>query len=324
MKKIINRPEDLVEQMMRGLVSAHDNIVHRVGTTRVVARNYEGKGKVGLISGGGSGHEPSHAGFVGKGMLSAAVCGDVFTSPTVDEVHNAIVAANKGAGVLMVIKNYTGDVVNFQMAAEQAEEEGIKVDYCITSDDIAVENSTWTTGQRGVAGTIFVHKILGALAEEGKDLKAIKAESDRLIPEIKTLGLALSPATTPASGKPGFELADDEIEFGIGIHGEPGYEKVKLKTSAEMAKEFYVKIKNSFGLKADDKVVVLVNGMGATPLMEQYVFFNDVMELFAKDHITVAKKMVGDYMTSIDMAGMSLTVLRLKDPKWLELLNREA
>ncbi len=324
MKKILNRPEDVVEEMIRGFVATHEDIVHRVDDSRVVARNYEGKGKVGLISGGGSGHEPSHAGFVGKGMLSAAVCGDVFTSPTVDQVYEGIKAADKGAGVFLVIKNYTGDVINFTMAKEMAEEnDNIKVDYVVTNDDIAVEGSTWTEGRRGVAGTVLVHKILGALAENGASLEQVKAESEKVIKEMATLGLALTPAIVPQAGKPGFELGDDEIEFGLGIHGEPGYRRAKLQSSKVMAKEFYDKIKAELKLSAGEKVVAFVNGLGGTPLMEQYVFMNDVLDLLKADHIEVPKKVIGNKMTSIEMQGISLTLLRLKDPKWLEYLNQE-
>ncbi|NLC05262.1 MAG: dihydroxyacetone kinase subunit DhaK [Erysipelothrix sp.] len=324
MKKIINRPEDVVEQMLSGIVSVHDDVVHRVGDSRVIVRNYKGEGKVGLVSGGGSGHEPSHAGFVGQGMLSAAVCGDVFTSPTVDQVYEGIKAADQGAGVFLVIKNYTGDVMNFQMAAEMATDmDDIKVDYIIVNDDIAVEDSTWTEGRRGVAGTVLVHKILGALAEQGKTLEEIKAVADVLVTRMASLGLALHPATTPQAGKPGFELAEDEIEFGIGIHGEPGYRKEKIKPSHDMAVEFYEKIKKELNLVENDRVVAFVNGMGATPLMEQYVFANDVLELLKADNVVVEKKLLGDYMTAIDMAGISLTVLKLQD-NWLELLNEEA
>ncbi len=324
MKKILNRPEDVVEEMIEGLVAVHDDLVHRVGDSRVVARNYEGAGKVGLVSGGGSGHEPSHAGYVGKGMLSAAVCGDVFTSPTVDQVYEGIKAADKGAGVFLVIKNYTGDVMNFEMAKEMAEEnDDIKVEYVITNDDIAVEDSTWTEGRRGVAGTVLVHKICGALAENGASLEEVKAEAEKIIKEMATLGLALTPAIVPQAGKPGFELAEDEIEFGIGIHGEPGYRKEKIKTSKEMAKEFYDKIKAELALTPEDEVVVFVNGMGGTPLMEQYVFANDVLALLKADNIPVAKKILGDKMTAIEMAGISLTIFRLKDKKWLELLNQD-
>lgn len=324
MKKILNRPEDVVEEMIRGFVATHEDIVHRVDDSRVVARNYEGKGKVGLISGGGSGHEPSHAGFVGKGMLSAAVCGDVFTSPTVDQVYEGIKAADKGAGVFLVIKNYTGDVINFTMAKEMAEEnDNIKVDYVVTNDDIAVEGSTWTEGRRGVAGTVLVHKILGAIAENGASLDEVKAESEKVIKEMATLGLALTPAIVPQAGKPGFELGDDEIEFGLGIHGEPGYRRAKLQSSKVMAKEFYDKIKAELKLSAGEKVVAFVNGLGGTPLMEQYVFMNDVLDLLKADHIDVPKKVIGNKMTSIEMQGISLTLLRLKDPKWLEYLNQE-
>lgn len=324
MKKILNRPEDVVEEMINGLVQTHDDIVHRLDDTRVVVRNYEGKGKVGLISGGGSGHEPSHAGFVGKGMLSAAVCGDVFTSPTVDQVYEGIKAADKGAGVFLVIKNYTGDVINFTMAKEMAEEnDGIKVDFVITNDDIAVEDSTWTEGRRGVAGTVLVHKILGALAENGASIDEVKNESEKLIKEMATLGLALTPAIVPQAGKPGFELGDDEIEFGLGIHGEPGYRRSKLHTSAAMAKEFYDKIKAELKLVSGEKVVVFVNGLGGTPLMEQYVFINDVLALLKTDNISVSKKIIGNKMTSIEMQGISLTILRLKEAKWLDYLNQK-
>ncbi len=320
-KKILNAPEQVVEEMMLGMAEAHKDIVHRVGETRVLARNYEGAGKVGLISGGGSGHEPTHAGFVGQGMLSAAVFGDVFTSPTPDQVYEAVKAADKGAGVFMVIKNYTGDVLNFEMAKDMAEAEGIEVDFCITKDDIAVEDSLYSDGQRGVAGTIFVHKILGYYAEQGASLKELKELSEKLLPQMKTIGLALSPAIVPEQGKPGFELADDEIEFGIGIHGEPGYQRVKLQPSKAMAEEIYAKLRKALALKAGDDVVVLVNGMGGTPLMEQYVFVNDVLGLLKADKVNAVKTMVGDYMTSIEMAGLSLTLMKVTDKAWLDALN---
>ena len=324
MKKIINDPADVVEEMIEGFVKANEGKVHRVEDSRVVARDYEGKGKVGLVSGGGSGHEPTHAGFVGKGMLSAAVYGDVFTSPTPDQILTAIHAADKGAGVFLDIKNYTGDVMNFEMARDMARDEGIQVEEVVIGDDIAVENSLYTAGRRGVAGTLFFHKILGALAEEGASLADVLAESKKLQPEIKTIGVALSAATTPQSGKPGFVLSDDELEYGVGIHSEPGYRREKMKTSKEIAHELYSKIKAEFGLKKGDQVAVMVNGMGATPLMEQYVFANDVYQLLAADGIAVKKSLVGNYMTSIDMAGLSLTIFRLSDPKWLGLLNAEA
>jgi dihydroxyacetone kinase-like protein len=321
MKKILNHVDNVVEEMLQGVAQAHSDLVHRVGHSRVIARNYEGKGKVGIISGGGSGHEPSHGGFVGQGMLAAAVAGDVFTSPTPDMVLEGIKAANKGAGVFLVIKNYTGDVLNFEMAKDMASMEGIDVEYCVTDDDIAVEDSLYTAGRRGVGGTVLVHKILGAHAERGASLQQLKALSDKLLPQIKTLGLALSAATVPAAGKPGFMLAEDEIEFGIGIHNEPGYRKEKLRSSAVMAKEFYDRLKQAFPLKSGGKIAILVNGMGATPLMELYVFANDVFKLLKADGIQVEYAKVGNYMTSIDMAGLSLTFLHLSDAQWLKDLK---
>lgn len=322
MKKIINHPADAVEEMLEGISAVHPSILYKIQNTRVLASKYKNAGKVGLVSGGGSGHEPSHAGFVGKGMLSAAVCGDVFTSPSPDQILEAIKAAEQGAGVFLIIKNYSGDVMNFEMAKELAEMEDIQVDYAIVDDDIAVEDSTYTSGRRGVAGTIFVHKILGAAAEQGYSLQEIKQLSEQLIPNIKTLGLALSPATVPEVGKPGFSLDEDEIEFGIGIHGEPGYRREKLQPSKELALELYEKIKKELSLTSKDQVVILVNGMGSTPLMEQYIFAKDVMSLLTKDKITVSNQLVGNYMTAIDMAGISLTILRLKDSKWLEWINQ--
>lgn len=321
MKKIINNPSDVVEEMIEGLAKSAPDLIHRIPDTRVIVRNYEGNGKVGLVSGGGSGHEPTHAGFVGRGMLSAAVCGDVFTSPTPDQILEAIHAANKGAGVFLDIKNYTGDVMNFEMARDMARDEGIKVEECVIGDDIAVENSLYTAGRRGVAGTLFFHKILGALAEKGGSLEDLLETSKELQPEIKTIGVALHAATTPESGKPGFELADDEMEYGVGIHSEPGYRREKLKPSKAIATELVTKIASEFKFNKGDKVVVMVNGMGATPLMEQYVFANDVYGLLAGLGVDVAKSYVGNFMTSIDMAGLSLTLFRIKKPEWLDLLK---
>lgn len=321
MKKIINNPDDVVEEMIEGLVNAFPKEIHRVNDSRVIARNYVGEGKVGIISGGGSGHEPTHAGFVGKGMLSAAVCGDVFTSPTPDQILIAIHEADKGAGVFLDIKNYTGDVMNFEMARDMAIEEGIKVDEVVVGDDIAVENSLYTAGRRGVAGTLFFHKILGAMAEEGKSLEEIKKASEELQPEIKTIGVALHAATTPQMGKPGFELKENELEYGVGIHSEPGYRREEMKPSKEIAEELYDKIKDEFKLKAGDKVVVMINGMGATPLMDQYVFANDVQRLCKQDNVEIVKSMIGNYMTSIDMTGLSLTIFRISKPEWLDYLN---
>ncbi|HGA2132406.1 TPA: dihydroxyacetone kinase subunit DhaK [Streptococcus agalactiae] len=323
MKKILNQPTDIVTEMLDGLAYVHNDLVHRVEGFDIIARNEEKSGKVALISGGGSGHEPSHAGFVGEGMLSAAVCGAVFTSPTPDQVLEAIKEADEGAGVFMVIKNYSGDIMNFEMAQDMAEMEGIDVASVVVDDDIAVEDSLYTQGKRGVAGTILVHKILGHAARHGKSLQEIKAIADELVPNIHTVGLALSGATVPEVGKPGFVLAEDEIEFGIGIHGEPGYRKEKMQPSKALATELVDKLIESFDAKSGEKYGVLINGMGATPLMEQYVFANDVAKLLEDKGIEVNYKKLGNYMTSIDMAGLSLTLIKLENQEWLEALNSD-
>ncbi|MFZ7333966.1 dihydroxyacetone kinase subunit DhaK [Streptococcus pluranimalium] len=321
MKKIINRPEDVVTEMLDGIAYVHDDLVERLDGYDVIVRKAEKTAKVALISGGGSGHEPSHAGFVGEGMLSAAVCGAVFTSPTPDQILEAIKAADEGAGVFMVIKNYSGDIMNFEMAQEMAEMEDITVDSVVVDDDIAVEDSLYTQGRRGVAGTVFVHKILGYAAAQGKSLEDIKALAEQLVPNIKTIGLALSGATVPEVGKPGFVLEDDEFEYGIGIHGEPGYKKEKLQPSAKLATELVDKLLADFDAKEGDEFALLINGMGATPLMEQYVFANDVSQLLSDKGVKVTYKKLGDYMTSIDMAGLSLTLVKIEDPEWVTALN---
>lgn len=321
MKKIINNPGDVWEEMLKGFAFTNSDLVERLGDSGVIYRKYEGKGKVGLVSGGGSGHEPSHAGFLGKGMLSAAVCGEVFTSPTPDQVFEAIKVANQGAGVLLIIKNYTGDVMNFEMAMEMAEMEDIKVEKVVVNDDIAVEDSTYTAGRRGVAGTVLVHKILGAAAEAGLSLEEIKELGDKVIDNTKTIGVAISPATVPAVGKPGFELADDEMEYGVGIHGEPGYRKEKIKPSREIANELVSRLKEEFDWKEGDHYGVFVNGLGATPLMEQFIFINDVQELLSKQGLVFDFKKVASYMTSIEMAGLSLTLIKLEDEQWVEYLK---
>ncbi|HCM90318.1 MULTISPECIES: dihydroxyacetone kinase subunit DhaK [Vagococcus] len=320
MKKIINQPEEILNQMLEGLTYAYSDLVERVNETDVIVRKDLGKGKVGLVSGGGSGHEPSHAGFVGRGMLSAAVCGEIFTSPTPDQVLEGIKAADTGAGVMLIIKNYSGDVMNFEMAKDMAEMEGIEVETIIVDDDIAVEDSTYTAGRRGVAGTVLVHKILGAYADQGKSLAEVKEIADKLIPNIKTIGVALTGATVPAVGKPGFVLEDNEIEYGVGIHGEPGYRKEELKPSKGLAKELVEKLKAEFKWQAGDQFGVLVNGLGSTPLMEQFIFMNDVKELLAEENLTIEFKKVGDLMTAIDMSGLSLTMIKLED-EWTEQLN---
>ncbi|MEI3646225.1 dihydroxyacetone kinase subunit DhaK [Lactococcus lactis subsp. lactis] len=323
MKKIINQPQDVVSEMLAGLIYAYGDLIEKVSDFEIIQRKSPKSGKVALVSGGGSGHEPAHAGFVGEGMLSAAVCGAIFTSPTPDQIYEAIKSADEGAGVLLIIKNYSGDVMNFEIAREMAEMEEIKVEQIIVDDDIAVENSLYTQGRRGVAGTVLVHKILGAAAHQGASLDEIKDLADKVVNNIKTIGLALSAATVPEVGKPGFLLDDNEIEYGVGIHSEPGYRREKMKTSYELATELVGKLKEEFKFEAGQKYGILVNGMGATPLMEQFIFMNDVAKLLTEENIEILFKKVGNYMTSIDMAGLSLTMIKLEDDQWLKNLNED-
>lgn len=321
MKKIINNPENVVTEMLDGLAYVHHDLVYRLSGFDIIARNEQDSGQVGLISGGGSGHEPAHAGFVGDGMLSAAIAGAVFTSPTPDQILEAIKEADQGAGVFMIVKNYSGDIMNFEMAQELAEMEGIEVASVVVDDDIAVENSLYTQGRRGVAGTIFVHKILGHAAREGKSLAEIKDLADKIVPNIHTIGLALSGATVPEVGKPGFVLAEDEIEYGIGIHGEPGYRKESMQPSRLLAEELTGKLIEAFEAKTGERYALLINGMGATPLMEQYIFANDVASLLGAAGLDVVYRKLGNYMTSIDMAGLSLTLMKIEDEAWLTALE---
>lgn len=323
MKKIMNDPQNIVPEMVAGLVQAYPQYAERLPETEALVRHDKAsmENKVGVISGGGSGHEPTHAGFVGAGMLSAAVAGQVFTSPTPDQIYAAIKAADHGKGVFMVIKNYSGDVMNFDMAKDMADLDDIQVKSIVVDDDIAVENSTYTQGRRGVAGTIFMHKIIGAAADQGASLDELEALAKKVLPNIKTIAVALSGATVPEVGKPGFDLADDEIEYGVGIHGEPGYRKEKLQPSKALVTELLGRLKAEFKYQAGDHFAVLINGMGATPLMEQYVFTHDVLDQLAAEKITVDFTKVGNYMTSLDMAGISLTLFKLADDAWLKGLQ---
>lgn len=320
MKKIINEPGAIVEEMLEGMILSYPKLIKRVEDSRVVTQVVK-VNQVGLVSGGGSGHEPAHAGFVGDGMLQAAVLGDVFTSPTPDQILTGIQAANKGQGVLLIVKNYTGDILNFEMAMDLAQLEDISVEMVVVDDDIAVEDSTYTAGKRGVAGTVLVHKILGDAAREGASLAELKVLGDRLVKEIKTIGIALKAATVPEVGKPGFELSDDEIEYGVGIHGEPGYHREKIQPSRVLAEHMVTKILTE-GATKPKRVGVLVNGMGGTPLMEQFVFMRDCLDVLAKQDVEVVFTKVGNYMTSIDMQGVSVTLINLEDESWLESLNR--
>ncbi|MDU5335075.1 dihydroxyacetone kinase subunit DhaK [Enterococcus sp.] len=321
MKKIINEPQNIIEEMLNGIVKSYAALVHRVSDSRVIAKN-DKTNQVGLVSGGGSGHEPAHAGFVGKGMLSAAVLGDVFTSPTPDQIEIAINDANQGQGVLLIVKNYTGDILNFEMAKDLAEMNDIPVEMVVVDDDIAVEDSTYTAGKRGVAGTVLVHKILGDAAKNGATLTELKELGDRVVAATKTIGVALKAATVPEVGKPGFTLAEDEIEFGVGIHGEPGYRREKLQPSKALAQELVGKLITAYDQKPKE-IGVLVNGMGGTPLMEQFVFINDVLNLLLEENIHVSFHKVGNYMTSIDMQGLSLTFIELSDSNWQKALDAE-
>lgn len=321
MKKIINQPGDIVSQMVKGLASAHADILAQVPDTQVLYRTAETPNIVGIVSGGGSGHEPSHAGFVGKGMLSAAVSGEVFTSPTPDQILEGIKAADNGAGVFLVIKNYTGDVMNFEIAQEFAEAEGIETAAIIVDDDIAMEDSTYTAGRRGIAGTVFMHKIIGYYADQGKSLNDLKAIAEKVNDSLTSIGLALTAATVPEVGKPGFDIADDEFEYGIGIHGEPGYRREKIKSAKEMAAELIGRLKEEFNWTTGDRFAVLVNGMGGTPLMELYLFWNDIQGQLGDEGLEVDFVKVGDLMTSLEMQGASLTLLKLEDPDWVSALQ---
>ncbi len=311
MKKLINSPENVVEEMLNGLALAYPQYLKRLNGLEVMVRSNKKKGKVALVSGGGSGHEPAHAGFVGEGMLDAAVCGAVFTSPTPDQVFEAIKAVQTDAGVLLVIKNYTGDVMNFEMAMEMAEAEGIKVAKVVINDDVAVMNSTWTVGRRGIAGTVLLHKIAGAAAEAGKSLEEVQAIGEKVIANIRTMGMALTPCTVPMAGKPNFTLNEDEMEMGLGIHGEPGIRKEKMRSADEITEELVDKILSDMPLKSGDEVAVLVNGLGGTPLMELFIMNRKVNEILTGKGIKIYHTNVGNYMTSIEMAGASVTILKL-------------
>ena len=313
MKKIINNPSQVVEEMLEGLVSAYPHAIKHLPGTQVLVRANKPENKVALVSGGGSGHEPSHGGFIGMGMLDGAVAGAVFTSPTPDQVYEAIKAVDNGNGVLLIIKNYTGDVLNFEMAADLAMMDGIEVEKVIVNDDVAVENSTWTTGRRGIAGTLFVHKIAGAKAETGAPLSEVKRIAEKVIANVRSMGMALSACTVPEAGKPSFTLADDEMEIGLGIHGEPGTHREKIKDADAIVSDLLDKILLDLPLQAQGEVAVLVNGLGATPLMELYIANRKVNEILTSKGIIPVKTLVGNYMTSIEMAGFSISLLKLDD-----------
>ena len=321
MKKIINQPETLVMEMCNGMVMAHPEL-ELLKKYKVIKKKEMNENKVTLISGGGSGHEPAHAGLVGKGMLDAAVCGDVFASPSQIQVYQAIKATASKKGTLLIIKNYSGDIMNFKNGAHLATEDGIQVEYVRVDDDIAVEDSLYTVGRRGVAGVLLVHKIAGAAAEEGMDLMQVKAVAEKAAANVRTIGLALTSCTVPASGSPTFKLGEDEMEYGVGIHGEPGRKREKIATADELALRMTNDLVKDLGLEDDAEIAVLVNGFGGTPLQELYLFNNAVTRELSKRNIRINRTFVGNYMTSIDMAGVSLTVMKLDD-ELKTLLSKE-
>ena len=312
MKKLINSPDDVIAEALRGIDAADENV--RVDhENRVIFRAEPTRaGKVAVISGGGSGHEPLHGGFVGVGMLDAACAGQVFTSPTPDQMLAATVGTDAGAGVLHVVKNYTGDVMNFEMAAELAAEQGIRVETVVVADDVAVEDSLYTAGRRGVGLTVLLEKIVGAAAEEGRDLDAVVAVANKVNENGRSMGMALTSCTVPAAGKPTFDLPEDQMEIGIGIHGEPGRHREPLTGAKDIARQLVEPILADHDF-AGSETIVMVNGMGGTPLIELYLMYGEVKALLDAAGVRVARNLVGNYITSLDMAGCSVTVLKADD-----------
>lgn len=320
MKKIMNKPENLVREMCNGLVLAHPELAFDP-KYKVISKNEINQGKVTLISGGGSGHEPAHAGFVGTGMLDAAVCGDVFASPSQIQVYQAIRSSASDKGTLLIIKNYSGDIMNFKNAAHLAGEDGIEVDYVKVDDDIAVEDSLYTVGRRGVAGTVLVHKVAGAAAEAGLSLPEVKEAAQHAINHVRSIGFAFSSCTVPAKGTPTFQIEDGEMEYGVGIHGEPGIRREKAVPADELAQRMVTSLLDNLEMNdaSDAEVAVLINGFGGTPLQELYLLNNSVIRELTARNKRVFKGFVGNYMTSIDMAGASVTIMKLDETlkKWL-------
>jgi len=314
MKKLINKAEDVVREELQGVEAAHPDLVRVQYDPYVVIRaDAPIQGKVGLISGGGSGHEPMHGGFVGMGMLDAACPGEVFTSPTPDQMHEATKAVNGGAGVVHIVKNYTGDVMNFDMAAELAKAEGIEVESVLVDDDVAVQDSLYTAGRRGVGTTVLMEKIAGAAAEERRSLADVAGVARKVNEMGRSMGMALTSCTVPAAGKPTFELGDDEMEIGIGIHGEPGRERMKMKPVAEIVELMATAVVDDLPYKSGDKVLAFVNGMGGTPLIELYVIFNELNTFLKGRGVKISRNLIGNYITSLEMQGFSITLLKLDD-----------
>lgn len=317
MKKIMNEPTQVVSELLQGMELAHPQLKY-TEKLEVISRR-EKSNKVAVISGGGAGHEPAHAGYVGKGMLDAAISGNVFSSPSPDRIMEGITQMDGGKGVLMIIKNYSGDIMNFGLAKDLAEFEDIEVESVVVRDDVAVPDSTYSTGRRGIAGTVFVHKVAGAKAETGASLAEVKAAAQKAIDNIRSMGMAMTPCILPAVGKPGFHLKEDEIEIGMGIHGEPGVERTAVRTAREVAAALLDRILADYDYEGSE-VALLVNGLGGTPLMELYILNKEVHALLAQRNIKVYKTLVGNYMTALDMTGCSLTLMKL-DEELKELLD---
>lgn len=314
MKKIINDPSTVVGEALAGMAAAHPGrITVHLDPDYIVRADAPVRGKVALVSGGGSGHEPLHGGFVGKGMLSAAIPGAVFTSPTPDPIVAAAGAVDGRAGVLFIVKNYTGDVLNFETAADLAMADGVDVASMITDDDVAVKDSLYTAGRRGVAGTVLVEKIAGAAAERGDDLAAVTAVAEKVNAQVRSMGMALTAPTVPHAGEPSFDIADDEMEIGIGIHGEPGRVRLPVEPADAIVDRLIEPILEDLPFAAGDSVLLFVNGMGGTPLIELYVAYRRAAEVLAERGITVTRSLVGNYVTSLEMQGFSLSVLKLDD-----------
>jgi len=323
MQKLINDPEDYVDEMLDGMTAAHPGL-RRLDGTEVLARaDGPVDGKVGVVSGGGSGHEPTHAGYIGDGMLDGAAAGAVFTSPAADQLEEMVEAADGGEGVLCVVKNYEGDVMNFDTAADIAEMQDVEVEQVVVNDDVAVEDSLYTSGRRGVCGTILVHKAAGAKAAAGGDLSAVADVARKVVDNVGTMGVALTSCVTPEKGEPTFDLPEDEIELGIGIHGEPGVERTETMTADEIADTLLENVLDDLDVDGDDEVVTIVNGMGGTPLSELYIVNRRVQERLGDEGVVVHDAWVGDYMTSLDMKGCSVTVCRVDD-ELKELLDAPA
>ena len=314
MKKLINAPDDVLRDALQGVEAAHgDRLRVSYDPAYVVRADAPVQGKVGLVSGGGSGNEPMHGGFVGPGMLDAACPGEVFTSPTPDQMQAATQAVDGGAGVLHIVKNYTGDVMNFDMAADLTRADGVEVEAVVTNDDVAVKDSLYTAGRRGVGITVVLEKIAGGAAEDRRSLQDVAELARRVNANGRSMGMALTPCITPASGNPSFELAEDEVEIGIGIHGEPGRFREKIGPASQIAERLMIPIIEDLPFSSGDRVLAFVNGMGGTPLIELYVMYNEVAKIASAHGLTIERNLIGNYITSLEMAGCSITLLKLDD-----------